>query len=440
MAGMAAIQMDERGWRPDRAVSASTRPDVALVLRNLDDIARAYGPSAARAASEHVRSSLKFLLHGRQSPELVEHVLRHLSERPVMHDGQRFHLVVSLDPIPGAPMSGSSDALSGRGTQAFPDDAWAKRYREDMALAVTLFEAMRAGRLLLAWQPVRNAERGTDVLYHEALLRVLRPDAADIETMVVGVSDSIEALERLGLVRALDRYVVARAIDELRRDPMRRIGANISAQGLVEDGWWAVILSALEAEPELAHRLVLEITETACSNSPVAAADFVSRLQGLGCSVAIDDFGAGFASIRSILALRPDIVKIDKLFIRLAGDDAARRDFLGHLIGLAGALGANVVVEGIESETQSAIARGLGASWLQGYHLGTPSLALPVSVATCAALHFEDEIPTPSQRTAVAPDLDLQRIGRFMPVQGARYAFDNARLPYRSGAVGGGTG
>lgn len=430
MAGMAAIQMDEKERRPDRAASASTRSDVALVLHNLDDIARAYGPSAARAASEHVRSILKFLLHGRQSPELVEHVLRHLSERPVMHDGQRFHLVVSLDPIPGAPMSGSSDALSGRGTQAFPDDAWAKRYREDMALAVTLFEAMRAGRLLMAWQPVRNAECGSNLLYHEALLRLLRPDATDIETMVVGVSDSIEALERLGLVRALDLYVVTRVIDELRRDPARRIGANISAQSLVEDGWWTGILSTLEAAPELARRLVFEITETACSTFPIAAANFVSRLQCLGCTVAIDDFGTGFASIRSILALRPDIVKIDKLFIRLAGDGDARRDFLGHLIGLAGALGADVVVEGIESEAQSIAARRLGADWLQGYHLGAPSLALPLSTPA----DVESGVRARSRRAIVVPDLDLRRASR---THEARYAVDEACSPGRSSAVGG---
>lgn len=409
MAEIALVLDDEERLGPERLAGPSSAPEIALVLHNLDDIARAYGPSAARAASDHVRSSLKSLLHGRHSPGLVEKVLRHLSELPVVHDGQRFHLVVSLDPIPGAPMSGSSDALSGRGAQAFPDDAWSKRYRDDMALAVTLFDAMRSGRLLLAWQPVRDADGTTGVLYHEALLRTIHTDAIDIESMVAGVSDSIEALERLGLARVLDRYVVVRVIDELLRDGDRRIGANISAQSLSDDAWWNGIFDALAVHPDVARRLVIEITETACASSQSAAAGFVSKLQRLGCSVAIDDFGAGFASVRSMLVLRPDIVKIDKLFVRLAAGDPGRRDFLRHLIALAGSLGADVVVEGIETADQSDMVRGLGARWQQGYHLGRPSLARPTARDT-------------------APE--VLPCGDFEPAQGpATGRFVNGRFP-----------
>ena len=351
-------------------------PNLAVRIHNLDEIGRAYGAGAKRAAADHVTTVLKFPLRGGDHPGLAEYVLRRLSERPVAYDGQRFHLVVSLAPT-SANGGCANIASTVHGNPAFPDDAWCRSYRADMALAVNLFDAMAEGRIALAWQPVRNADDPSQIMYHECLLRTVDPQATTTQGAINSAGPMIEALERLGLVRALDRYIMAEAIEELRGDASREIAVNISAQSMVEDHWWINNLDALAQSPPIGRRLYIEITETALFPSMADAADFARRLRSFGCQIVLDDFGTGHAAIRSILALDPEVVKIDKFFVHHAKLSEMGRRTLAHMIGLAESLGALVVVEGVESAADSRMAREAGARWQQGYHLGLPSISRP---------------------------------------------------------------
>lgn len=354
-------------------------PGFSIRIHNLDEIARAYGPEAALAASDHVRAFLNYELRGRESLGLAEYVLRQLSENPVAYDGQRFHLFVSLAPTGETENCAIKAMPTVHGNPAFPDDAWCRHYRADMALAVNLFDAMRDGRLMLAWQAIRSTDDPSDILYHECLLRILTAEGA-----IEPVGDAIEAIERIGLVRALDRFVAEEAVREIHVDRTRRIGINISAQSLVRDSWWVRLLVELEAHPRLAARLYVEITETAPMSSITQALELVSVLRGFGCHIVIDDFGAGHASIRQLLAFRPEVVKVDRFFVHYAKASAQGFAALGHLIGLAESLGALPVVEGIETAAECDMVRKAGGLWQQGYHHGRPSFARPWGLASPA--------------------------------------------------------
>ena len=380
-------------WPPPWA--ENRKPALSIHIQNMEQIDRVYGAGAAQAASDHVRSMIKFELRDRDQAESAEYVLRRLSEHPVMYDGQRFHLDVSLAPT--SDTGGCAiKASTVHGNPAFPDDAWCRCYRADMALAVTLFDAMKRGEIVLAWQPVRDAGNPLQILYHECLLRRIDPACANADHAIVPLGDSIMALERIGLIRALDRYVMATVIDDLRVGPARMLGVNISAASLVEDHWWAEILAELEESPLLARRLTVEITETAPLGAMAEAVSFVSRLQRLGCRIALDDFGTGHASIQSILTLSPDRVKIDKYFVSRARGSEAGKRALAHLIGLAGALGAEAIVEGVETSTDAGMVREAGARWQQGYHHGRPTVARPwrmeAVVTALAAVNCDDEL------------------------------------------------
>jgi len=351
-----------------------TAPDLSVRIHNLDEIGRAYGHGAALAASDHVEAFLKYQLRGREGFGLADYVLRQLSENPVTYDGQRFHLFVSLAPTGDSKDCAHKVLPTVYGNPAFPDDAWCRQYRADMALAVNLFEAMTQHRLLLAWQPICNADDPATILYHECLLR-----SEDADALRVGEATGpvVEALERLGLARALDRHVVANAIEELRVEPFRKLGVNVSALSLVDDHWWTDNLASLARLPRVARRLFIEVTETAQFVSVAQAADLLGRFRSLGCRIVLDDFGVGHAAIRSVLMLAPDVVKVDKFFIRGAKASAAGRRTLAHMIGLAESLGAIAIVEGVETEGDSQLAREAGAGWLQGFHFGRPSVSRP---------------------------------------------------------------
>jgi EAL domain-containing protein (putative c-di-GMP-specific phosphodiesterase class I) len=370
-----ADRQSAHGSGSGKSLSAeSAQPErpssLRVCIHNLDEIGRAYGSGARHAAIDHIRTLLKFELRGKRLKS-VEHALRRLGEHPVAHDGQRFLLDISLSPTSDFEAS-AQNASFGRGTQAIPNTAWCRRYRADMALAVQLFDDLAAGDLVFAWQPIRNADGAGDDLYDECLLRSVGQQG-EIES----AGNSIAALERLGLMRALDRHVMDRALNELENAPRRRLGVNISAQSLINDHWWGSVLARLEGSPSIAQRLFVEITEGSPLTSFAEAVEFCAILRRFGCRIVLDDFGAGHAGFRSILTLSPDIVKIDRYFVAQSiRSDAARKAFV-HLVGLARSFGAEVVAEGIESPEESRIARQAGALWQQGYHLGRPSITRP---------------------------------------------------------------
>jgi EAL domain-containing protein (putative c-di-GMP-specific phosphodiesterase class I) len=263
--------------------------------------------------------------------------------------------------------------------------AWAQRYRADMTLAAEVLAAItprEIGKgkedvrfLLLLWQPVQDARAPSSILYHEALLRFV-----DRQGVWIAPSQSLLALERLGLIGLLDQHVVSRVIDRLEADPDVRVGVNISARSARCDMWWREIIARLRAAPEVARRLTIEITETAELPDMTSAVRFVDGVKKLGCKVALDDFGVGFTSIRQILALRPDIVKIDGFFMREADLSARGRELFGHLVQVTRSFGATVVVEGVETEAQSQLAVRFGAHWQQGYFWARPAVAKSMQV------------------------------------------------------------
>jgi EAL domain-containing protein (putative c-di-GMP-specific phosphodiesterase class I) len=241
-----------------------------------------------------------------------------------------------------------------------------------MTVAADLFEAKAQNRLQLAWQPVRHAVETGDILYYECLLRIIDANG-DLQTP----DRFLPSLERLGLMRALDRHVVLSVIDELRADSTIRLGANVSAQSAVDDVWWNGIFETLRTNRKLASRLVVEITETAAFPSIPQAVHFIASLRALGCVVALDDFGMGHSSIRQLITLQPNMVKIDAFFVRHARRSRDGRKCLEHLIGLASTIAGDVVIEGIESDEQSTLAKVSGGLWQQGYHHGCPAVTRP---------------------------------------------------------------
>jgi EAL domain-containing protein (putative c-di-GMP-specific phosphodiesterase class I) len=122
-----------------------------------------------------------------------------------------------------------------------------------------------------------------------------------------------------------------------------------------------------------AERLVVEITE----HEPVEDYDALARslqpLRDLGVRIAIDDAGAGYASLRHTLALAPDMVKVDISLTRSIDIDRGRRAIASALISFADEMDMTIIAEGIETEAELATLLDLGVRYGQGYHLAEPA-------------------------------------------------------------------
>lgn len=250
-------------------------------------------------------------------------------------------------------------------------------YERDMQVALSMHRALVQGRASLVFQPVVRCDGDGKVLYEEALLRV-----AGIAGEPGMVPDKIvPTLERLGLVRALDRAVVTAVLDRLEGEPDLCLGCNLSACSLVFDAWWSGVIDRLTARPRVAARLTLEITETAPVVNMKEAVRLVRSLQALGCQIALDDFGAGYTPLSFAFAVQPQIIKIDSSLLQASQGNATARERFQQLVYLCNTLAPHVVVEGVATASDLHQLTLIGVLWGQGDWLGrvrpgTPPLLL----------------------------------------------------------------
>jgi diguanylate cyclase (GGDEF)-like protein len=246
-----------------------------------------------------------------------------------------------------------------------------RRNRVGMALGEQVQRALKENRLPLAYQPVVSSATG-EVDYYECLLRMIDEDGR-----IIAAGAFVAAIEQMGFIRVIDRYVLETAVEQIASHPGFCLGINISGLTATDRAWLRAVTAMLKDKPEIASRVLVEITETAALHDLEESARFVAALRDLGCRVALDDFGAGFTSLRHLQALAVDTVKIDGSFVRNLTQSEDNQVFLRHLVGLANTLGLHTVAEMVETAEEAAILRREGVKFLQGYYFGKPSLEKP---------------------------------------------------------------
>ena len=126
-------------------------------------------------------------------------------------------------------------------------------------------------------------------------------------------------------------------------------------------------------------RMVLEITEHALVDSYERLAAALQRFRDEGLRIAIDDAGAGFASLRHVFLLKPDIIKLDASLIRDIDTDPARQAAVTALIGFAAQTGCQLIAEALETPEELRTVQSLGVLFGQGYLLGAPMQMAPTT-------------------------------------------------------------
>ena len=250
-------------------------------------------------------------------------------------------------------------------------EAQREDFRASMAIGEDVKQALRDERLMLAFQPVVDA-RNQQVSWYECLLRMRDPEGE-----LVPAGKFIPVVEQLGLMRSIDRHVLDLAVADLVAYPDVTLAINISGLTAADRSWLRALVAHLRGRPEVARRLIVEITETAALHDIEDSARFVATVRDLGCKVAIDDFGAGYTTFRHLKALTVDIVKIDGSFVRQIRDSAENQLFVRNLLSLARAFNLATVAECVEDSEAANYLAEEGLDFLQGWHFGRPELAPP---------------------------------------------------------------
>jgi len=126
------------------------------------------------------------------------------------------------------------------------------------------------------------------------------------------------------------------------------------------------------ADESICSRLVLELTEHVAVDDYAAIQARLAPLRERGARVAVDDMGAGFSSLRHILSLRPEIIKLDCSLTQGIDHDPARRALAASLVSFAKDVGASLIAEGVETAGELETLDRLGAHWVQGFHIAMP--------------------------------------------------------------------
>lgn len=190
---------------------------------------------------------------------------------------------------------------------------------------------------------------------------------------VVPPSRFVPMAERIGMVGALTRYMVARAAVHLRTLQQRGLGlqvaVNVSANDLSDAD---LVETLLEQTSSLGEGLVLEVTETAVMHDPDGVLAAINRLRRHGVRIALDDFGVGHAAFDYLRRMSPDEIKIDRSFITGLLASPGDQAIVHSAIQLAHVLGATVTAEGIEDAATLDWLREAGCDAAQGYHIARP--------------------------------------------------------------------
>ncbi|MFW5947243.1 MAG: putative bifunctional diguanylate cyclase/phosphodiesterase [Gemmatimonadota bacterium] len=238
------------------------------------------------------------------------------------------------------------------------------RLEQDMRLALEHHE------FRLHYQPVFELATGA-MVGAEALSRWRH-----FTRGLVAASDFIQLAERAGLLGALDRWAVGRALQQRAAlESGRRVGwvgVNLSPRSCRDRELAAYVRAALEAAGFEPGALVLEVPEAMAARFPELTADLMWELKDAGAAVALDGYGAGALSFPQLKRLPVDIVKLHADLVAGVGTGESDEHLVEAAITIAHGVRARVLAQGVEREAQVDWLREAGCDLVQGYLVGTP--------------------------------------------------------------------
>jgi diguanylate cyclase (GGDEF)-like protein len=262
----------------------------------------------------------------------------------------------------------------GRGRYEIFDEVMRARVVAHMQIENDLRRALERGELELHYQPVISLRDGR-ITGLEALMRWRHPDRG-----LLAPPDFIPAAEASQLILPMGRWAITealRAAGEWQRldpdGPPLRIAVNLSARLLTDPRLPADLGRAIEANGIEPVTVELEITETALLEEAESPERCIRRLKALGVRMVLDDFGTGFSSLGYLRRFPLDAIKLDRTFVEHLADRSEDEAIVRAVVEMAGALGLEVIAEGVETSDQLAAVSELGCGHAQGFYFAKPT-------------------------------------------------------------------
>lgn len=235
----------------------------------------------------------------------------------------------------------------------------------------SLQAAINNNEFYLVYQPIISLNEN-EISSVEVLARWNRG-----ERKPIGPGIFIKIAEETGLIQKITKEIIKQHIYHLlnweKVDIRIKTSVNITANELIDDSFVEWLKEIIDEKDIDSSNLEIEITERILSRDGNKLNGILSNLQSQGYCISIDDFGTGHNTLRDLIEMKVDVIKIDKYFIDRI-DEKHTKSLIKHLIDLAHEMGMLVVSEGVETKEQLIILKQLGCDKIQGYYFSKPLL------------------------------------------------------------------
>ena len=251
---------------------------------------------------------------------------------------------------------------AGRRTHRFFEPDMDARVKARRNLEMDMRQALTDGGFEVHYQPCVSLRDGR-ITGCEALLRWRHPERG-----MISPAEFIPIAEDTGLINQLGDWVLTTACAEAATWPDEiRLAVNVSPVQFRNGAFALKIVAALGASGLPASRLELEITEAVLIRDDEAALAILHQLRALGVRIALDDFGTGYSSLSYLQRFPFDKIKIDRCFINDIAAPHGSSPIVQAVVNIATARDMTTTAEGVETEQQKELLRGLGCSEMQGW-------------------------------------------------------------------------
>ncbi len=254
----------------------------------------------------------------------------------------------------------------GRGSVSIYDVSMRNRFSPSVA-EHRVREALDRGRFRLLYLPMVDLvhERFVGA---EALLRW-----ADRDSGLVSPGQFLRTLEETGLIVPVGTWVIEEAARQAATwnaehpESAIDVTVNVSPRQLMQADFVDTIAAAIDSAGARPDRLCIEVSEVALIHDVEDAWTVLRQVKQLGVKLALDDFGTGQSSLAHLRRFQLDRLKIDRTFVAGMVDNREDASIVGHLVGLAKALGMEPIAKGVETEDQAQLLRQAKCRFAQGW-------------------------------------------------------------------------
>lgn len=257
--------------------------------------------------------------------------------------------------------------MNGKNSYCFFDDKLKKEFNLTNEIREKIVSSIKNNDFEMLYQPQVNLKTG-NIIGLESLIRLKNDD-----NKYYNSQDVINIAENDNLILDVDLVVLEKVLKEtkqlIKSHPELIVSVNISGKHIATENFSEIIYNLLQKYNYPSKNLELEVTEESYVKNMKLAIDNMNRIKRYGIKFALDDFGTGYSSLKYLENFSFNIIKIDKSFVDNINNNTS---IVILIIGIGHELGAKLIAEGVEKETQLTTLRNLDCDIIQGFYFYKP--------------------------------------------------------------------